>query len=109
MENWCEKHQVQWKKTKKGNFSHPIKVGGELQGWCNMPGEPAAHPSTYEAVEPPLVIEAKKLGAVAIPSDPKNRSFALAYAKDLAMTGKIEVDKIKAWAIKFAKYMDTGE
>ena len=104
MEHFCNEHQVAFfKKGKMKGYAHP-----HGDGWCNEPEEQAAHPATYEAVEPPLVTEAKKMGAVAIPSDPKNRSFALAYAKDLAMTGKIEVDKIKAWAIKFAKYMDTG-
>ena len=39
-------------------------------------------------------------------SDPKNRSFALAYAKDLTVSGVIDRAKILSYAEYFARYMD---
>ena len=122
-EHFCEEHQVVFFKTSKmQKYAHPIEGTKGEDGkskWCNMPEEPAEHPSTYESV--PLVKEAVNMGAEVVsvttkpPSDPKNRSFALAYAKDIAVAkmatvgGEMSVDKVIEIAKKFAQYLDTGE
>lgn len=38
--------------------------------------------------------------------DPKNRAFALSYAKDLAVAGAIEPTKILSYAEVFTRYID---
>ena len=113
-------------KVKKGQGGHLQAKWEELQvgrAYSFTMGEYNGKPfvENFESMSdvladklPPIVKEAVKMGAEVVsvttkpPSDPKNRSYALSYAKDLAMAGKVEVDKIKAWAIKFAKYLDTG-
>jgi hypothetical protein len=42
-------------------------------------------------------------------SDAKNRSMALAYAKDLVVAGKIVFLDLAKYARSFARYLDTGE
>ncbi len=55
-----------------------------------------------------LVKAAKAMGAVEIPviHDSKARSMAIAYAKDLAAAGKIELKDMSAYADKFLEYMN---
>ena len=114
MENWCKEHETDWFKTPKMKaYAHPVKdASGATVGWCNKPKDEAAHPSTYEAVEPALVIEAKKLGAVAITST-KDASIARAVAFkgaiDLASNGKIEVKDIGVYSKRYSPWLETGE
>jgi hypothetical protein len=59
--------------------------------------------------ESPLVEAAKAMGATVIPEKPhntKDRAVAIAYAKDLAAAGKIELKDMTAYADKFLEYMN---
>ena len=72
---------------------------------------------------PTAVKEAQKLGAElksvlekpkAYTPDPKNRSYALSYAKDIAVAQiekgeEMAADKVVDIAKRFTHYMDTGE
>lgn len=103
MAYFCNEHQVEWKRTKKGNFSHPIKAGSEMQGWCNMP-------EGTGPTEPPVVTEAKNMGAVVINAKDASIARAVAFkgAIALASSGKIELKDIGAYAKKFSPWLDTG-
>ncbi len=112
-------------KVKKGQGGHLKERWGELQvgrAYTFTMGEFKGYPFVQdfkpmsEALAdkmPPIVKEAVKMGAEVI-TDPKNRSYALSYAKDIAvakmMAGEeMSVDKVIDIAKKFARYLDTGE
>ncbi len=66
-------------------------------------------PPTEKQVEPITAgVEIKQIQQTikATIADNKNRSFALAYAKDLAVAGKIEINKIGEYARIFEKYLN---
>ena len=108
--NFCVVHGTPWfKKGAMKSFAHPIKDGTVTVGWCNRP---------QDYVEPDLVDAAVKEGAVITSvvnkSSGKNRSFALAYAKDIGVAliqsgEKTNASTIIELAKKFDKYLETGE
>jgi len=110
MLNWCSTHEVPWfKKGAMKGFAHPIKEGTITVGWCNRPGD---------FVEEDLVDAAVKEGGIVTSvvnkSSGKNRSFALAYAKDIGValiqSGKsTNASTIIALAKDFDEYLETGE
>jgi len=56
--------------------------------------------------EKPEKATAETVGAKAYPAKRDNKSFALSYAKDLAVAGWITVDKILGYAEVFDRYMN---
>ena len=50
----CPEHNMPWRKTSRGNNAHPIKVDGQLKGWCDEDDWKADHAS-------PVVAEAAAL------------------------------------------------
>ncbi len=101
--HYCSEHDTEFfKKGRMRGYAHPI---GETGEWCNEPEESEASALVEEAKS----IEAKEIETTQKVTDPKNRSYALSYAKDLAVAGKIEVKDIGAYAKKYTKYLDTGE
>ena len=97
MEHYCQEHDIKFfKRGGMKGYAHPIE-GTDPTKWCNEPdGEEA------ETIPKATVVNEK-------PTITKNRAFALSYAKDLAVVGKIEVDHIRAWAEKFDKYLNGEE
>ncbi len=89
-EHYCTEHNtVFFKKGGMKGFAHPI---GDTGKWCN---EPESTESIPESPEKPIQR-----------SNGQNKSFAIAYAKDLAVAGKIEADKILSYAEVFSRYMN---
>lgn len=122
-EYFCQEHNTAFfKKGGMKGYAHPLLENGQTAGWCNM----------KETEVPPLVAEAKKLGAevVGVAKKPETastemskedwaekqaierrsieRAVALKGAIKLASHDKIELKDIKAYAKKFAEYLDTG-
>ncbi len=103
MDNFCQEHQQAWfKKGKMKNFAHPIKdENGEDTGkWCNKPKDESPKPEASPAPngKPSVTSGAREAD--------KNRSFALAYAKDLAVAGRVETNRILKVADVFLAWLN---
>lgn len=101
--HYCVEHKTAFfMKGAMRGYAHPIE-GSDPTEWCNEPEDGGDETPTLEE-------EAKNMGAVEVGQpNPKNRAFALSYAKDLCVADKIVLADIGAYAKKFAKYLDTGE
>jgi hypothetical protein len=64
-------------------------------------GTPVVSPTQNYTPKPAYVAAVKS-------EDRKNVSFAVSYAKDLAVAGKIGVNQIVVYAKIFEQYMDNG-
>lgn len=118
MGHWCGKHQTAFFKTKnmKG-YAHPIK-GTDPTEWCNEPEEGGESPPELSPTTPTVLPEHqaeidRAREEVRPKSDGKNRSFALSYAKDIAvakimMGGEMTPAHILTTATLFESYLDNG-
>lgn len=114
-EYYCSEHQTPFfKRGRMRGFAHPI---GDTGKWCNMPDdqepeEEAPEPAPVE--EPPLVAEAKKIGAEVvsvsvIPKDATRISIAKAVAFkgciDLVCGGVIDRKEITTYTEQYTKLL----
>ena len=107
MEHFCKEHQVPFFKTAnmKG-YAHPILVDGEQTGkWCNEPKEQAGESRPQKQWTPSGGYKGKSPEELEL----SRRSFALSYAKDLAVAGQIEVKGIMPTAIVFRDWLEANE
>ena len=90
--HYCVIHKTPFfKKGAMKAYAHPIKdENGETTGWCN---EPKGQTKQKWGGKTPEELELSC------------RSYALSYAKDLAVAGKIEVKDIPSLATEFYNWM----
>ena len=99
VEHYCQEHGVVFfKRGGMKSYAHPIKdeKGGDTGKWCNEGSE-----SEQEAKVAPLEKPVKSDTV-----DNKNKSFALVYAKDLAVAGVIAPPEIISWAKAFEAFLN---
>ena len=100
-----ENATLDFKMQKNGQYWNVIEITVP-----NLPPPQEANPAPD--LPPPLPKEymveaAVKTGAKIIPdqNEIRNRSMAIAYSKDLAVAGKIELKQLKEYADKFLAYI----
>jgi len=77
-----------------------------VEGELPPPKKPVG-PPLQQGEEPPIVTEAKKMGAKVTSVDNiKNRAVAVSYAKDAWIAGKIEKGELGEMANWFLKYIE---
>ena len=102
VEHWCTEHKTAW--FKRGNmkgFAHPIKddKGKDTGTWCNKPAVEEFPPGEDSG-------KVKEQAGKETILDSPNRGYALSYAKDLVVAGKVEIKALLGCADKMCAWLD---
>ena len=94
---------VQWQIEKEGDWWNVKGAQSAKEGIEQLPPQSPGELSPEQQAE----INRARQGAISKPKEPsRNRSFALAYSKDLAIADRIPVDKILSYAEVFVRWLD---
>lgn len=101
MAHYCDIHKTPFFKSQKmKRYAHPIMDadGNSTGEWCNEPKE-------QTEAQPQKQYSSGYKGKSPEELELSRRSYALSYAKDLAVAEKIEVKQIVFFAIEFYKWL----